>query len=220
MKKLTKLIFILVLFLNFSCVAEKEIDNKKDLKVLILGNSILRHSPAPSLGWYGDWGMAATIPENDFLHVYIDLLQKSNIYKSVDVKSKNIAVWENDFQYNLNTFEDINTSDYDFIILRLGENISEPTKYYAALNSIINFYKSENTKIIITGIVWQNDEIEDIQQQLAIDNHYQYISFDDYKLNPLNYSWGLFDSGAVASHPSDLGMKKIAELLYNSTIEQ
>ena len=82
---------------------------------------------------------------------------------------------------------------------------------------MINFFKTEKTKVIITGIVWDNIQVENVQKQVAVDNDYKYIPFDNFKTDPLNYSWGLFESGPVAAHPSDLGMKNIATFLYNST---
>ena len=216
MRKIYTILLLAIILINFSCSTEKG-ESKKDLKVLVIGNSILRHSPAPNLGWYGDWGMAASSPEKDFLHVYESLLQTSDMYKSVEVSSKNLAVWENDFNYNLNNFQDLNTQNYDILIVRLGENVANIPNYYAALNAMINFFKTEKTKVIITGIVWDNDQVENVQKQVALENDYEYIPFDVFKTDPLNYSWGLFESGPVAAHPSDLGMKNIAELLYIST---
>lgn len=59
--------------------------------MLIFLNSIVWHNPAPALGWYGNWGMAATSIDKDFVHVYQDLLEKSDLYKNVNVKSKNVG---------------------------------------------------------------------------------------------------------------------------------
>ena len=50
---------------------------KEDIKVvplqfksiLILGNSITKHAPIPQVGWYGNWGMAASVQSKDFSHI-------------------------------------------------------------------------------------------------------------------------------------------------------
>lgn len=37
--------------------------------LLVIGNSITRIPPSPALGWTGNWGMAASSPDNDFAHL-------------------------------------------------------------------------------------------------------------------------------------------------------
>lgn len=230
MDNILRIITIITILIMSSCTLPDEYEKnnvetnkgiKKDIRVLILGNSILRHDVAPNLGWYGDWGMAATAPDKDFLHVYTKSLMLSNHYNNVDIKSKNIAVWENDFNFNLNQFVDISAQFYDILIIRLGENVSNTLEYYTALNNMINTFKTQNTKVIITGVIWawDNNNKELIHEQVALDNGYSYISYEAFRNNPANYSWGLFSNSSVAAHPSDLGMENIAQTLYNKTLE-
>jgi len=84
---------------------------------------------------------------------------------------------------------------------------------------MINLFKTQNTKVIITGIVWENELKENIHKQIALENGYKYIPFQDFRNNSNNYAWGLFVNSGVAAHPSDLGMQNIGQLLYNATIE-
>lgn len=220
MNLIKKTLLITLSLIIFSCAKEEgDVKMKKDIKVLILGNSILRHSPAASIGWHGHWGMAATSPDKDFLHVYNRLLQVSDKYSYVDINSKNIAVWEKDFTYNLNEFVDITSEIYDVLIVRLGEDVVNTAEYYDALNNMISLFKTERTKVIITGTVWENDTKGSIHKQIAKEKDYKYISFKDFRNNSKNYSWGLFENNEVAAHPSDTGMLNIGELLYNATIE-
>jgi hypothetical protein len=42
-------------------------------------------------------------------------------------------------------------------------------EYYTVLNNMINLFKTQNTKVIITGIVWENDIKESIHKQIALE---------------------------------------------------
>lgn len=216
---MNKTILVVLSILFISCTKDDIQPKKKELKVLIVGNSILRHAPASFIGWNGDWGMAASTPDKDFLHGYNKLLQLSKKYSYVEVNSKNIAVWENDFTYNLNEFVDITSKTYDVLIVRLGENVSNSEEYYSSLSTMVQLFKTQNTKVIITGIVWENDINENIHKQIAFENDYKYIPFEDFRSNINNYAWGLYENSSVAAHPSDIGMQNIAKLLFHATVE-
>lgn len=185
------IIIFLFCFSIISCSHEEEKEVmvfKKNANILILGNSILKHSASPDLGWYGDWGMAATAPEKDFSHVFSDFVKKSNKYSTVKVYSQNIAYWENDFTYDVSQYADISAKRYDVIIVRLGENVGNTDDYYQELNKMIDHFRSQKTKVIITDVVWYSEIKESIQRQIALDNNYKFISLTDFQNNPDNYS--------------------------------
>ena len=68
-------------------------------RVLFFGNSITRHEPNPSLGWYGDWGMAASREENDYVHTLVSMLQAAG--DNVDYCIAQLAEWERDYERGL-----------------------------------------------------------------------------------------------------------------------
>ena len=61
-------------------------------KLAILGNSITYHEPNPSLGWYGQYGMAASSAENDYVHVLLSKLSEAG--RPADCLIANLAEWE------------------------------------------------------------------------------------------------------------------------------
>jgi FMN phosphatase YigB (HAD superfamily) len=64
-------------------------------RVLFIGNSITRHEPAPDIGWYGSWGMAASCEKNDYAHVIISKFEEAGL--PIEYKIKNIADFERAF---------------------------------------------------------------------------------------------------------------------------
>ena len=52
------------------------------LKILFVGNSISRHAPKPEVGWTGDWGMAASEAEKDYLHLIVAKIKEKSFATS------------------------------------------------------------------------------------------------------------------------------------------
>src|SRR6185369_11962400 len=101
-------------------------------KVLFLGNSITLHAPAPGIGWTGNWGMAASVEEKDYVHLLtVDIAKAAGAQPRAMVR--NLA----NFERNYETF-DLATGlkselefGADIVVVALGENVPEPTTYDA-----------------------------------------------------------------------------------------
>ena len=82
MKMLSKIIttaFLTAMFSLGTMAAEAEIPDEalhnlntatnEQISVLCVGNSILAHGPSESIGWSGNWGMAASSADKDYYHL-------------------------------------------------------------------------------------------------------------------------------------------------------
>lgn len=212
-------ILTLVLFL-FMLVALKSCSQNKigsPAKILILGNSITEHGSAPNIGWYGDWGMAASSREKDFVHVLMDMLQTHYSDIEWDFRYKNIAGWEANFEYDFSSDELIHYQP-DILIIRLGENVkdnyAQASDYEGSLEKLINTFKSPNSHVVITDNFWPSVYRDSIQERVALKNNYTFVDLTSLSQDSRNQAVGLFDNGGVAAHPSDFGMRNIASRIF------
>lgn len=208
-----KIILAITLIILTSCSDSTQEQNNskkpefKGKKVLILGNSIVKHFPLPQLGWYGNWGMAASSESTDFVHNLTDKIHLSYGSSSI-VRSSNVFVeaFEDPLQYEY--LQD----KYDYIIIKLGENVdvNNPMPYKSRLVNMINYFKSHNTRVIILGTVWYNPIIDTVNQSVCESNGYKYVSLSGMQ-NNYYYALDDFTDISVGSHPNDAGMEFIAQ---------
>jgi hypothetical protein len=186
-------------------------------KVMVLGNSITDHGPSPAIGWHGDWGMAASAREKDFVHVLMDSLRKSYDTVTWDFLYRNISFWERNLGYDFvreRTFEKLLTYDPDILIIRLGENVNEDSarnkNYELKLTELINTFKGKKSAVIITGNFWPSKYKDDVQRNVAVKNNYFFVDLSALSNDTRNQAADYFEHPGVAAHPSDYGMSNIA----------
>lgn len=177
--------------------------------VIILGNSIVRCGPDPNLGWFGDWGLDASIQENDFVHILIRNLQSKD--NRIIVKFKNIA----DFELNSVTFplRSVDTlRNADMIVMKIGENVKaavDPnySQFISNYDKLIKYLDPTNqaVKLIVDGF-WNNTLVNNDIRNYALTKKYPLISITD--LSSVSKNKGL------AGHPNDQGMRQIADRIW------
>ena len=197
--------------------------NSGKTKVLFIGNSITRHEPKPEIGWDYDWGMAASSKEKDYVHVAVKLIEKK--IGKIDYCVANCGEWE------MNYFDDKLLQEWkiardfnaDIVVIRLGENIWNARANFETYPLIPYFKKmveyftpNPTAKVIITGLFWSNDEIENDIKSVATDLQATFVPLNDLGSSDENMALGKFWHNGVAIHPGDLGMAKIAERIVRA----
>jgi ribosome-interacting GTPase 1 len=213
---LYSIIGVIFCILSIGCNNESTGFLPKEYNIYFLGNSITLHGPNEGIGWYGNWGMAATAEKNDYVHRVIDKVKSEyDNYFIINYGLRNITTWERDFTVKLDSLE---YDKINLLIVRLGENVDEDyarnNNYQVALEGLIKKYKSHNTKIIITDNYWPSEYKDSIQKSIAIDNSYYFVKINDLYDISENSAFGQFEHFGVASHPSDMGMENIAERIF------
>ena len=192
-------------------------------KLLFAGNSITIHDPAPDIGWYGSWGMAASAKDKDYVHVLKKMLSEK--YGAFDMGVLQAANWERSFWEDSalenDGIEDARGFDADIIVIRLGENahpFAKPDRDFgAALEKLAAYLnKSKKARIIITDMFWQSEILDKSIRETAHKNGWTLVKIGDLGAKDENKALGLFSHQGVAIHPGDAGMKHIAERIFEA----
>ena len=185
-------------------------------RVEIIGNSITGHGPAPELGWTGDWGMAASAAENDYVHIITRKLQKLNplveikVIQAVDFEQ---SFWKYDFT-KLKSYADFQP---DLVIMRIAENtnLDYINSYENSYDQYITQLTSKTTaKVICTTSFWSShEEVSNRIRNVAGKKGYIIADLKPYSTDKSYTAYKSFSNVAVGIHPSDKGMLAIADCI-------
>lgn len=193
-------------------------------KVLYVGNSITIHAPLPGTDWNNDWGMAATAPDKD----YVSLVNKKLYEANPNTKSQrfNAANFEKDFiNFDYEKFASF-YRDFgaDLIIIRLGENVDNifafNNKFEDHLKKMVDYLRQGRTvRVVVTNCFWRKNDLvafklgEFVRLANEAGLEYDFADISKLELDASNTAVGIFKSPFVAEHPSDKGMKGIADAI-------
>jgi hypothetical protein len=221
--KIVKLLAVLAIALS-SCKKDIQISDPPVIlaevptfnNVLILGNSITRATPDYSIGWNNDWGMAATKPEYDYVHLLTSRLRKLN----PEVKVSTVPTGE--FETGYKTFDiaayyaEAKSLKPDLLILRFGENIVQNNSDIGSFENkyaeLIRYFKDQNPnlKILAVGSFWGNPVVDQSMEQ-----HSKFVSLRPLLNDITNQAFGIYPNHNVAIHPSDKGMAGICDIIWD-----
>lgn len=198
-------------------------------RILFLGNSITLHAPAESIGWAGNWGMAASALEKDYVHLVVEALSEpgANGIQAPQFMAQNIADFERQYaaypvEERLREFIDFKP---DLLILAIGENVPElaseesTTQFHDCVVKLLKaFQKSGNPMIVVRSGFWPSSNKDVVLKQAAGDAGAIFVDISELAKDESNYarSERPIAHAGVAGHPGDKGMKAIAGAIVNA----
>jgi lysophospholipase L1-like esterase len=198
-------------------------------KLLFLGNSITNHGPKPEIGWTGDWGMAASAREKDYVHVLAARVGKA-AGGEPQILARNIA----DFERGHPTYDiaagmkDELAFHPDVVIVAIGENVppleteEAKVKYRDAFVRLLTtLTENSHPVIFVRSCFWPNPQKDELMKQAAAQTGATYVDVGALGGDPANAARAerTIEHAGVAGHPGDRGMQAIADALWKA-IEQ
>ncbi len=192
-------------------------------RVLFVGNSITLHGPSAKIGWTGNWGMAASAAEKDYVHLVVDAIGKLRGRKP-EFRVANVAGFERAYE----TFdvaaklpEEI-AFQADTVIVAIGENVPGlPTDeakaaFTRSVERMLSLLKGpRGAKVYVRSCFWQNAAKDAALREACTKIGGVFVDISALGKDEANYARAerKIAHEGVARHPGDRGMQAIAEAI-------
>jgi hypothetical protein len=172
--------------------------------LLVLGNSITKYGPNPSLGWTGDWGLAAPSEAEDFAH-----LTGTALHLPVTVQQPAIEYGPPSL------LPPLSVTPTTIVVVEFGDNAefnTTPDDFRISYNRLLDVVSGAN-RFACTSTWWTYANMDTIIRQSCEAHGGRYVYIGDLYLSPDNTDtlvvqyayWGVND------HPRKWGHQHIAE---------
>lgn len=194
------------------------------IRVVFIGNSITRHPPKEEIGWSGNWGMAATSADNDYVHNLMRQIQNVNAEANFMV-TNDYGFEQQYWDFDLEKLAEIRKYEASLIFLCIGDNVIEDQVesknfglYYQNLLDYIN--AGGKSQVVCASCFWPKTNTDRLMKEAAACKGCLFVDIGYLSQEEQNMAKGQFWHDGVASHPSDRGMSGIAQLLWSKLTSQ
>ncbi len=192
------------------------------IRVLFVGNSITLHGKLPEKNWNNDCGMAASCPENDYVHLVVSKIKEKydpnvtfGILQVANYERRFMEVTPNEL-YGEVLPERLHA---DVVIMFFGANVPKdyhtienpPKTFGQAYEDLRNYLDldGKNTFYHSMGF-YIREGFDDTKREIAEKYGDTYIDIEDIRQRD--------DTHGRFNHPGDIGMAAIADRFFE-TIE-
>ena len=188
-------------------------------RVMFMGNSMTLHGIKPDIGWHGEWGMAASCAEKDYVHCLMDAIEGATSDPVFCICQ--VAAWEYNYKNGSEFFpryENAMAFNPDILVMRYIENCPkadfDPEVFKAESKVLLGKLCKDGTQVILTTGFWRHPGDEAIRQ-LGKELHLPVVELGDLGEQDEMKAIGLFEHKGVANHPGDLGMEHMANRIFD-----
>jgi hypothetical protein len=214
----------------FPVTAEPEVKPSAIRRILFLGNSITLHGPKADIGWEGNWGMAASSQEKDYVHLVTSALAK-HTGSVPEIMVRNIADFERNYAtYDVDTqMKDLFAFDADLVILAIGENVpalesdDAKTKLKAGVMKILGgVLAKRHPLVVVRSSFWADPARDQMLKEACQEANAVFVDAGPLGREAANVarSERTFSNDGVANHPGDQGMKAIADAILEALLRR
>jgi hypothetical protein len=214
----------------FPVTAEPEVKPSAIRRILFLGNSITLHGPKADIGWEGNWGMAASSQEKDYVHLVTSALAKQNGFMP-QIMVRNIADFERNYAtYDVDTqMKDLFAFDADLVILAIGENVpaleaaDARAKFKAGVMKILGgVLAKRHPLVVVRSSFWADPAKDQVLKEACQEVNAVFVDAGPLGREAANVarSERTFSNDGVAGHPGDRGMKAIADAIVEALLRR
>ncbi len=197
--------------------------------IVFLGNSITQHGPDASIEWSGNWGMAASRADLDYVSQVTRLLRLSTHPRLTATVVSDYTLEHEFFQLSPERVEDLiaAVTPANIVVLQFGDNVDlandrsngmEFGDQYAVLLSGIRAHFGATPHLICIGKWWPSIPVDTQIAAKCQAAGGSFVAISDIHAE----LWGQasterhFKSSGVGQHPSDRAMKEIADRVAGS----
>lgn len=195
-------------------------------KVLFLGNSITLHGPSAKVAWTGNWGMAASAADKDYVHLVTRGLTPASGPAPATLV-KNIATFERQYaHFNVkDNLKDALDFQADLFILAIGENVptlaaeKDRTQFAASVGELLKTLRADRQPtIVVRSCFWPNPAKDNALHEACAEVKGTFVDISSLSKDPSTYarSEREFPHAGVANHPGDRGMQAIAQAILKA----
>lgn len=202
-------------------------DCSADVRCLVaVGGAIVRHAPVEALDWHGDWGMAASGANKDFVSQLLKLLQDHRQGGRWSAHKASAPGLDSDpAAYRVPDELGRLARGASVVVLQAGDDLDARavplptfTRAYAAAARVL---RPAQGTLLCLGTWWTNPSKDQAIKSACAQAGGIFVDLTDVakvKANHAGNERPIAHEG-VGSHPGDAGMKAIAGRIYQTLIQ-